>query len=157
MQQKDVIPYVDVYDSVRSHRSHSRDSGAGYLGTTQEEKDRDAIRSAPERKPWMPCLREQREWYGYTTGGCRILLFDSSRLHGLDVSAKNYRTIHEFYIDVFFRHRWIHFNKRKDTHSLVQAWNAFIANILTVGRQSWLDKLDSARSKFEQKSHVDAR
>ena len=60
-QQKDVSPYVDVDDSVRSHRSHSRDSGAGYLGTTQEEQDRDAIRSAPERKPWMPSLREQRE------------------------------------------------------------------------------------------------
>ena len=40
---------------------------------------------------------------------------------------------------------------------VVQAWNAFIASILTVGRQSWLDKLDAARSKFEQKSHVGAR
>ena len=98
----------------------------------------------------MPSLREQREWYGYTTGGCQIPLFDSSRLHGLDVSAKNYCTEHEFYIDVFFRHRWFHFNKKKDTHSLVQAWNAFIANILTVGRQSWLDKLDAARSKFDR-------
>ena len=51
MQQKDVIPYVDVDDSVRSHRSHSRESDAGYLGTSQEEQDRNAIRSAPERKP----------------------------------------------------------------------------------------------------------
>ena len=58
MQQKDVSPNVDVDDSVRSHRSHSRDSGAGYLGTTQEDQDLDAIRSSPERKPWMPSLRE---------------------------------------------------------------------------------------------------
>ena len=76
VQKKYVSPYVDVDDSVRSHRSHSRDSGAGYLGTTQEDQDRDAIRSSPERKPLMPSLREQREWYGYTTGGCQIPLFD---------------------------------------------------------------------------------
>ena len=91
------------------------------------------------------------------TGNHRIPSLDLSRLQGLDVSASNYRTEHEFYIDVFFRHRWFHLNKKKDTHSLVQTWNAFIANILTVGRQSWLDKLDAARSKFEQKSHVGAR
>ena len=101
--------------------------------------------------------RAEREWYGYTTGGCHIQLFDSSKLHGLDVSVKNYRTEPDFYIDVFFRHRWFHFNKKKDPHSLVQAWNAFIANILTVGRQSWLDKLDVARSKIKQKSHVSAQ
>ena len=111
MQQKDISPYVDVDDSVRSHRSHSRDSVAGYIGTTQEEQYRDAIRPAPERKPWMPSLKEQREWYSYTTAGCQITLFDSSKLHGLDVSANCYRTEHEFYIDVFFRHRWFHFNK----------------------------------------------
>ena len=40
---------------------------------------------------------------------------------------------------------------------MVQAWNAFIANMFTVGRQSWLDRIDVARSKFEQKSHVGAR
>ena len=68
MQKKYVSPYVDVDDSVRSHRSHSRDSGAGYLGTTQEEQDRDAIRSAPERKPWMPSLREQRDVWLYHGG-----------------------------------------------------------------------------------------
>ena len=62
VQQKDVSPCVDVDVSVRRHRSHSRDSGAGYLGTTQEQQDRDAILSAPERKPWMPSLKEQREW-----------------------------------------------------------------------------------------------
>ena len=53
VQQKDVSPYVDVDDFVRSYRSHIRDSGAGYIGTTQKEQDRDAIRSAPEHRPWM--------------------------------------------------------------------------------------------------------
>ena len=80
--------------------------------------------------------RAEREWYGFTTGGCQIPLFDSSMLHGLDVSAKNYRTEHKFYIDVFFRHRWFNFNKKKDTHSLVQSCNEFVASILNVGRQS---------------------
>ena len=42
LQQKDVSSYVDVDDSVRIHRIHSRDSGAGYIGTTQVEQDRDA-------------------------------------------------------------------------------------------------------------------
>ena len=131
--KKDVSSHVRVDDSVRIHRSHIRDSCAGYVGTTQEEQNRDAIRSAPERKPWMPSLIEQREWYGHTTGGCQIPLFGSSRTHDIDVSAKNHRTEHKVYINVFFRHRWIHFNKKTDTHSLVPAWTAFIANILTVG------------------------
>ena len=51
VQQKDVISYVDVDVSVRSHRSHSSESDAGYLGTSQEVQDRNAIRSAPDRKP----------------------------------------------------------------------------------------------------------
>ena len=49
VQQKDVSPHVGVDDSVRSHFCHSRDSGASYVGTTQEEQDRNAIRSSPER------------------------------------------------------------------------------------------------------------
>ena len=119
--------------------------------------DRDAIRSAHKRNPCMASLRKQREWYGYTTGGCQIALFDLSRLHGLDVSANNYRTEHEFYIDFFFRHRWFHLNKKKDTHSLVQAWNSLIGSLDNVGRQAWLGKLVVARSSFEQKSQTGAR
>ena len=100
----------------------------------------------------MPSLRNLREWYGYTTGSCRIPLFDSSRLHGLDVSAKDYRTEHEYYIDVFFRHRWYHGNRTRDEVLLAQAWNAFIGNIENVGREAWLDKLIAARNRFKQKS-----
>ena len=101
VKKKDVSPYVNVDDSVRSRRSHSRDRGDGYIGTTQEEPFYDAIRSAPERTLWMPSLKKQREWYSYTTGGCQIPLFDSSKLHILDVSASKYRTELELYIDVF--------------------------------------------------------
>ena len=126
VQNDDGSPHNDIDDSPRSHRSHSRDCGAGYVGTTQEEQDRDAIRSAPENKTWRTSLTEQGGWYGYSTGSCRIPLFDSSRLNGLDVSAKNYRTEHEFYIDVWCRHRWFHVNYKQYKISLAQVWNAFI-------------------------------
>ena len=59
VEHEDVSPHDDVDDSLRSHRSHSRsytlycgDRGASsHAGTTQEEQDRSAIRSAPENKP----------------------------------------------------------------------------------------------------------
>ena len=44
-----------------------------------------------------------------------------------------------------------------ETISLVQAWNSFIGNIETVGRDTRLDKLTAARNKFEQKSITGAR
>ena len=127
-KHEDVSQHEDVDDSSRSHRSHSRynnrccdDRGASaYVGTTKEEQDRNPLRSTPEHKPWMPTLSELREWYDYTTGSCRIPLYDSSRIHGLDSSAKNYRTEHEFYIDVFFRRRWYIGNHKRDEFSLVQ-------------------------------------
>ena len=97
-------PHDDVDGSSRSHRSNSRsntrycgDRGASYyVGTMQDEQVRNALRSAPENKPWMPSVSELRQWYGYIAGSCRIPLFDSSRIHGLDSSAKCYRTEHDF-------------------------------------------------------------
>ena len=95
----------DVVDSSRSHRSRSNLSVCGdrsvHRDTTQEEQDPDALQSASETKPSMPSLSNLREWYGYITGSCRIPLFNLLRIHVLDVRAKNYRTEHDFYIDVF--------------------------------------------------------
>ena len=94
--------YDDVDDSLWSHRSRISPSDRGdrsassYAGTTQEEQDRNALRSAPENKPWMPYVSELTEWYGYTTRSCQIPLFDSSRIHGLDPTARDYHTEHEF-------------------------------------------------------------
>ena len=101
--------HEDVDDWSRSHRSHSRSNNrdgddrgvSSYVGTTQEEQDRNALRSAPEHTPWVPTMSELIDWYVYTTGSCHILLFDSSRIHGLDSSAKEYRTEHGIYSDDF--------------------------------------------------------
>ena len=96
----------------RSNSSNCRDRSASTrVGTTQEEKDRNVLRFAPELNPWMPSSRKLKEWYGFTTGSCRIPLFDSTKIHGLDVSAKKYRTENDHYIYIFFRHRWYHGNR----------------------------------------------
>ena len=71
--------------------------------------------------------------------------FDSLRLHGLDSSASDYRTEHEFYFDVFFKHQWYRGNHRCDGPSLIQAWNAFIHNVREIGRDAWLDKMTLSR------------
>uniref|UniRef100_M4BXA6 RxLR effector candidate protein n=1 Tax=Hyaloperonospora arabidopsidis (strain Emoy2) TaxID=559515 RepID=M4BXA6_HYAAE len=153
-KHEDVNRHDDVDDSSRGHRSRSNTSYCGtrsastHVGTTQEEKDRNALRSATEKTPWMPSLRNRREWYSCTTGSCRIPLF---------VSAKDYRTEHEYYIDVFFRHRWYHGNRNRDEGSLMQAWNSFVGNIENVGREVWLDKLIPSRNKFEPKSPTGSR
>ena len=119
-KQEDISRHDDINDSSRSHRSRSNPSDCGdrsastYVGTTQEEQDRDALQSAPENKPWMPSLSNLRQWYGYTAGSCRIPLFDSSRLHFLDVSAIGFCTEHDYYIEIFFRNRWFHGNRNRD-------------------------------------------
>ena len=91
----------------RRHRSRSNLSDCGdrsaiiYVGIAQEEQDGNALRSAPAIKPWMPSQRNMKQWYGYTTERYRIPLLDMSKLHGLDVSANDYRINYMFYIDVF--------------------------------------------------------
>ena len=86
-------------------------------------------------------MNKFREGYGYTTGSHRTPLFNSSRLHGLNVSARKYRTEHDYYIDVFFRNRWYHGNHNRDEVSLSQAWNSFIVSVENNGRDAWLTKL----------------
>ena len=73
----------DVDDFSRSHRSRSSPSDVGarsaitYVGTTQEEQDRNALLSDPDNKIWMPALDTLREWYRYPTKDCRIPLLNS--------------------------------------------------------------------------------
>ena len=61
------ISHRDADDSSRSHRSRSNTSYCGNrsasisVGTTQEEQDRNALRSASKINPWMPSLRNLRE------------------------------------------------------------------------------------------------
>ena len=100
----------------------------------------------------MSSQRNLRQSYGSTSVSYWTPFLDSSRIHGLDVSASVCRIEHEFYIDAFFRHRWSHGNRNRDEVLLVQAWNSFIGNIVNVGRDAWLNKLIAARRKFIQKS-----
>uniref|UniRef100_A0AAV1TNZ6 Uncharacterized protein n=1 Tax=Peronospora matthiolae TaxID=2874970 RepID=A0AAV1TNZ6_9STRA len=153
--------------SPKRRRSRSRDSGANSgvvspmdttsqrgastsVGTSQEERDRNVLRLASEKKAWMPPKSVMYHLSATTSDRYRTRLFDSSRIHHLDPSAKDYRAEHEFFIDAFFRHRWYSGNHKRDGPSLLQAWNAYIHNLEDVGRDAWNDKLIKARDKFEK-------
>uniref|UniRef100_A0AAV1UHN7 Uncharacterized protein n=1 Tax=Peronospora matthiolae TaxID=2874970 RepID=A0AAV1UHN7_9STRA len=155
--------------SPKRRRSRSRDSGANSgvgspidttsqrgastsVGTSQEERDRNVLRLAPEKKAWMPPKSVMDHLSAATSDRYRTRMFDSSRIHHLDPSAKNYRAEHEFFIDAFFRHRWYSGNHKRDGPSLLQAWNAYIHNLEDVGRDAWNDKLIKARDKFEKRT-----
>uniref|UniRef100_A0AAV1VM46 Uncharacterized protein n=1 Tax=Peronospora matthiolae TaxID=2874970 RepID=A0AAV1VM46_9STRA len=160
--------------SPKRRRSRSRDSGANSgvgspmdttsqrgastsVSTSQEERDRNVLRLAPEKKAWMPPKSVMDHLSATTSDRYRTRLFDSSRIHHLDPSAKNYRAEHEFFIDAFFRHRWYSGNHKRDGPSLLQAWNAYIHNLEDVGRDAWNDKLIKARDKFEKRTPTGAR
>uniref|UniRef100_A0AAV1TN68 Uncharacterized protein n=1 Tax=Peronospora matthiolae TaxID=2874970 RepID=A0AAV1TN68_9STRA len=122
-----------------------------------EERDRNVLRLAPEKKAWMPPKSVMDHLSATTSDRYRTRLFDSSRIHHLDPSAKDYRAEHEFFIDAFFRHRWYSGNHKRDGPSLLQAWNAYIHNLEDVGRDAWNDKLIKARDKFEKRTPTGAR
>uniref|UniRef100_A0AAV1UVV5 Uncharacterized protein n=1 Tax=Peronospora matthiolae TaxID=2874970 RepID=A0AAV1UVV5_9STRA len=160
--------------SPKRRRSRSRESGANSgvgspmdttsqrgastsVGTSQEERDRNVLRLAPEKKAWMPPKSVMDRLSATTSDRYRTRLFDSSRIHHLDPSAKNYRAEHEFFIDAFFRHRWYSGNHKRDGPSLLQAWNVYIHNLEDVGRDAWNDKLIKARDKFEKRTPTGAR
>ena len=84
-------------------------------------------------------------------------LFDSSRLHGLESSASDFRNEHEFYIDVFFKHRSYSGNHKHDGASLIQAWNAFIDSVGEIGHDAWFEKLTLSRNRFEKRTSSSAR
>uniref|UniRef100_A0AAV1U0Y7 Uncharacterized protein n=1 Tax=Peronospora matthiolae TaxID=2874970 RepID=A0AAV1U0Y7_9STRA len=92
--------------SPKRRRSRSRDSGANSgvgspmdttsqrgastsVGTSQEERDRNVLRLAPEKKAWMPPKSVMDHLSATTSDRYRTRLFDSSRIHHLDPSAKN--------------------------------------------------------------------
>uniref|UniRef100_A0AAV1VIP4 Uncharacterized protein n=1 Tax=Peronospora matthiolae TaxID=2874970 RepID=A0AAV1VIP4_9STRA len=160
--------------SPKRRRSRSRYSGANSgvgspmdttsqrgaspsVGTSQEERDRNVLRLAPEKKAWMPPKSAMDHLSATTSDRYRTRLFDSSRIHHLDPSAKNYHAENEFFIDAFFRYRWYSGNHKRDGPSLLQAWNAYIHNLENVGRDAWNDKLIEARDKFEKRTSTCAR
>uniref|UniRef100_A0AAV1U5N2 Uncharacterized protein n=1 Tax=Peronospora matthiolae TaxID=2874970 RepID=A0AAV1U5N2_9STRA len=160
--------------SPKRRRSRSRDSGANSgvgspmdttsqrgaspsVGTSQEERDRNVLRLAPKKKAWMPPKSVMDHLSATMSDRFRTRLFDLSRIHHLDPSAKKYRAENEFFIDAFFKHRWYSGNHKRDDPSLLQAWNAYIHNLEDVGRDAWNDKLIKARDKFEKRTPTGAR
>ena len=86
---------------------HNQDDCAGRgvgtsFDTTKEAGDRDVLRVAPEKKTCLPPQRVFDRLSDTVSSSYRIRLFDSSRLHGLDSSASDFRTEYDFYINVFF-------------------------------------------------------
>ena len=130
---------VREYDDGPRHREAKYRGTVTSVGTTQEELDRNVLRLASERKPWL--LPEQliNNLSGETSAHHRIPLFDARRLHGLDNSASNFRAEEDFFLDAFLKHRWYSGNSKCDKSSLLQAWNAFIRNE-DVGRENLASK-----------------
>uniref|UniRef100_A0AAV1TSS9 Uncharacterized protein n=1 Tax=Peronospora matthiolae TaxID=2874970 RepID=A0AAV1TSS9_9STRA len=160
--------------SPKRRRSRSRDLGANSgvgspidtttqrvastsVITSQEERDRSVLRLAPEMKAWMPPKSVMDHLSATTSDRYRTRLFDSSRIHHLDLSAKNYRAEHEIFIDAFFERRWYSENHKRDGPSLLQMWNVHIQNLEVVGRDAWNDQLIKARDKFEKRTPTGAR
>uniref|UniRef100_A0AAV1UUE8 Uncharacterized protein n=1 Tax=Peronospora matthiolae TaxID=2874970 RepID=A0AAV1UUE8_9STRA len=160
--------------SPKRRRSRSQDSdahsGVGFpidttsqrgtstsVGTSQEEGDRNMLRLALEKKAWLPPKSVMDRLSATTSDRYRTRLFDSSRIHHLDPSAKDYRAENEFFIDAFFKHRWYSGNHKRDGPLLLQAWNAYIHNLEDIGRDVWNDKLTKARDKFEKRTPTGAR
>ena len=121
------------------------------IDTTQEALDRKVLHLAPERKPWMLSKHLLDRWSGKTNERFPIPLFDASRLHGLDASAKNFRTENDRSIDAFLEHRWYGPHKRREADAFLQSWNAVITNV-NVGMDSWFRKLFASRNRFEKRS-----
>uniref|UniRef100_A0AAV1TWT3 Uncharacterized protein n=1 Tax=Peronospora matthiolae TaxID=2874970 RepID=A0AAV1TWT3_9STRA len=155
--------------SSKRRRSRSRDSGAnsgvGFpmdttsqrvtstaVGTSQEERNRSVLRLATEKKAWLSPKSVMDRLSATTSDRYQTRLFDSSKIHHLDPSAKNHRAEHELFIDAFFKHRWYNGIHKRDGPPLLQAWNAYIHNLEDVGRDVWTDKLIKARDKFEKKN-----
>uniref|UniRef100_A0AAV1U1X9 Uncharacterized protein n=1 Tax=Peronospora matthiolae TaxID=2874970 RepID=A0AAV1U1X9_9STRA len=147
-----VASLVHLMNQMNHRRSEGARGASPSVGTSQEERDRSVLRLAPEKKAWMPPKSVMDHLSATTSDRYRTRLFDSSRIHHLDPSAKNNRAENEFFIDAFFRHRWYSGKYKRDGPSLLQAWNAYIYNLEDVGRDGWNDKLIKARDKFQKRT-----
>uniref|UniRef100_A0AAV1VN08 Uncharacterized protein n=1 Tax=Peronospora matthiolae TaxID=2874970 RepID=A0AAV1VN08_9STRA len=147
-----------IFGSSDESDEHRRSEGARGRETRAltEERDRSVLRLAPEKKAWMPPKSFMDHLSATTSDRYRTRLFDSSRNHHLDPSAKNFRAENEFFIDAFFRHRWYSGNHKRDGPSLLKAWNAYIHNLEDVGHEVWDDKLIKARDKIEKRTPTGA-
>ena len=61
------------------------------VGTTQDALDSNELRLVPAHKPWVLPETLVNDLSGETRLHHRISLFDARQLHGLDISASNFR------------------------------------------------------------------
>ena len=94
---------------------------------------------------------------GETSLHHRIPLFDARQIHGLDISASNFRAEEDFSLDAFLKHRWYSGNTKRDKSLLLQAWNAFLLNVQHIGREAWIRKIDTARVRFKKRTLTGAK
>uniref|UniRef100_M4BLG4 Core-binding (CB) domain-containing protein n=1 Tax=Hyaloperonospora arabidopsidis (strain Emoy2) TaxID=559515 RepID=M4BLG4_HYAAE len=138
-------------------RADDSSSTNASVGTTQEALEGIVLRLAPEHKPWVLPERLVNDLSGETSLHHRIPLFDARQIHGLDISASNFRAEEDFYLDAFLNHRWYSDSTKRNKSSLLQAWNDFILSVQHIGRDAWLRKIDTARVRFEKRTLTGAK
>ena len=109
------------------HRDEDDCGTSTSVGTTQQELDHNVLRLAPEIKPLLPPESLINCLSGVTSDHHRIPLFNASKIHGLKCGVKGFNDAEDYYLDVFFQHRWYNGNHKRDKSSLLQAWNALSA------------------------------